>query len=306
MTADQLSNVGSLDERILIVILHAFTGSPEKMAEVEAAARRAFDSQDIEINCPRLPLSLFSFASPTAIACELVKQIDGLWSEATHDGRPFTRVILVGHSVGSLIARKAYVIACGSTAEAPFEHDVEFDKRSPWAAHVDRIVLLAGMNQGWRVTHHLSIWRAPLWWVGSLIGQLLEMLTGRLLLILQVRRGASFITQLRIQWLRMRQRAARESSVPGSCLAVQLLGSVDDYVSPRDNIDLVAGGDFVYLDVPYSGHASIIEMQDEEVPPGGAASQTADVRLQAPSAAAVSTRHPDADGGNASHCDRRQ
>jgi pimeloyl-ACP methyl ester carboxylesterase len=268
MPVETFSTKGSIKERILIVILHAYTGSPENMAAVEAIARRAFVSRDVEIHCPRLPLSLFSLVSPTAIACELVRQIDGLWNGATLDGRPFTHVIFVGHSVGSLIARKVYVLACGETEEAPFEQEVDLEAMSPWAPHVDRIILLAGMNQGWRVTHHLSLWRAPVWWLGSLIGRLFEILTGRALLILQVRRGGRFITQLRIQWLKMRQRAARESGTPGSCLAVQLLGSIDDYVSPKDNIDLVAGGDFVYLDVPYSGHANIIEMQDEAVPRG--------------------------------------
>jgi len=268
MSVECVPAVGSVQERILIVILHAYTGCPADMAAVEAITRRAFASRDLKIHCPRLPLSLFSLASPAAIACELVKQIDDLWSGAARDGHPFTQVIFVGHSVGALIARKAYLIACGRIEAAPFEQEVHIQEQSPWAAHMDRIVLLAGMNQGWRVTHHLSPWRAPLWWLGSLTVRLFEILTGRRLLILQVRRGATFITQLRIQWIRMRQRAARDPRRPGSCLVVQLLGSTDDFVSPRDNIDLVAGGDFVYLDVPYSGHANIIEMQKKTVPPG--------------------------------------
>jgi hypothetical protein len=65
---------------------------------------------------------------------------------------------------------------------------------------------------------------------------------------------------LRIQWIKMRQ-AAGERGI-GGALAVQLLGSVDDMVSPNDNIDLIAGGDFVYRDVPYSGHADVIDIAD--------------------------------------------
>ena len=41
-------------------------------------------------------------------------------------------------------------------------------------------------------------------------------------------------------------------------------GLVDDLVSPDDNIDLATGGGFVYLDVPSSGHADVIEMDDSE------------------------------------------
>src|SRR5262249_22061149 len=41
---------------------------------------------------------------------------------------------------------------------------------------------------------------------------------------------------------------------------VQLLGTIDDLVSPDDNIDLISGRDFIYLEVPHSGHANVIEM----------------------------------------------
>ena len=43
-------------------------------------------------------------------------------------------------------------------------------------------------------------------------------------------------------------------------LTIQLLGSTDDKVSPEDNIDLVTGSAFVYLDVPWSGHLTILDM----------------------------------------------
>ncbi|WSG95367.1 hypothetical protein U8P76_23655 [Rhizobium johnstonii] len=238
------------------------------MAAVNAVVKSALSSSSLEIYCPRLPLSLFSLASPTAIACRLVRDIDRLWTGASEKGHPFTRLVFVGHSIGSLIARKAYIIACGETSDAPFEQEVDVDVRSPWAEHVDRILLIAGMNRGWRVTHHLGLLRAALWWFGSLIGSLIEALTGRTPLIFRVKRGASFVTELRVQWLRMRQRAQREIGAPGTCLTVQLLGSIDDFISPADNIDLVAGGDFVYVDVPYSGHASVIQMDDKAVPRG--------------------------------------
>jgi hypothetical protein len=44
----------------------------------------------------------------------------------------------------------------------------------------------------------------------------------------------------------------------------QLLGSVDDFVAPQDNVDLVSGGDFIFLDVPYSGHSNVIELHDNQ------------------------------------------
>ena len=123
-----------------------------------------------------------------------------------------------------------------------------------------------GWNEPWSISYHLNIWRALLWWLGGIIIRPLVWLRSVITpgthldpVIFTVRRGGRFITQLRIQWLRMRQAA---SANIGKALTIQLLGSIDDFVSPTDNIDLISGGDFVYLDVPHSGHSSVIDMSD--------------------------------------------
>jgi hypothetical protein len=54
----------------------------------------------------------------------------------------------------------------------------------------------------------------------------------------------------------------------GKALTVQLLGTVDDKVGPDDNLDLVTGEDFVYLEVPQSGHSSVVEIDDSEAGSG--------------------------------------
>ncbi|MEX3939872.1 hypothetical protein AB4Y44_10035 [Paraburkholderia sp. BR10937] len=79
-------------------------------------------------------------------------------------------------------------------------------------------------------------------------------------LIFRVHRGAPFLTLLRHQWMAMRRRAGLEAA--GSAIAKQLLGTIVDIVSPGDNIDLVAGQDFYYLDVPKSGHVNVLEAND--------------------------------------------
>ena len=75
---------------------------------------------------------------------------------------------------------------------------------------------------------------------------------------LACRRGAYFITELRIQWLAMLRHSDR---VP---LTVQLLGTIDDLVTQDDDIDLQTGKDFIYLEVPHSGHKNIIDFGGEE------------------------------------------
>jgi pimeloyl-ACP methyl ester carboxylesterase len=225
---------------------------------------------------PELPASLFSMTDPNRIVADLLTEINKKVDNAEKEGQPFEHIILVGHSLGALLARKLYVVACGEISKAPFEGIYRRDSSAlleakPWADKITRVVLFAGMNRGWRVSHHISLNRAPLWAIGSGICHVIRILARRSPLIFTIRRGAEFITQLRIQWLHMRLRARKPQTTedanspcsPGNALTIQLLGSIDDMVAPEDNVDLISGGDFVYLDVPYSGHADVINLDDK-------------------------------------------
>lgn len=259
----------------LVILLHAYTHQASNLKPIENALLREWPTA--EVYCPDLPASFLSMATPNSIVAMLLNAIDERIVSAEKKQVPYQEIILVGHSLGALLVRKLYIVACGEIEGAPFEHEYRKDASSPdliperrWACLVTRIVLMAGMNRGWRVSHHLSLTHAPLWAIGSGICHIIHFFTGRWPLIFHIRRGAEFITQLRIQWLRMRFRArspkspeVRESSLcPGTALTIQLLGSQDDMVAPEDNVDLVSGGDFVYLDVPYSGHTNVIELDD--------------------------------------------
>lgn len=254
----------------LAVLLHAFDGRAERMAHVARAVREIVPG--CELFVPELPLKRVSFADPNAIVANLLDELDRRWQarrERTGD-EGYRRIILIGHSTGSLLARKLYVVACGEKPKAPFEPVFkrrpghEAGEKSDWAGAVERIVLLAGMNRGWQISHHLSLWKAITWSIGVFLASP-ALLVNKPPVILTMRRGATFITQLRIQWIRMRQAAEEakkrgEPAPAGQALTVQLLGSVDDYVAPTDNVDLVSGGDFAYLDVPFSGHKNVVEM----------------------------------------------
>jgi pimeloyl-ACP methyl ester carboxylesterase len=246
------------DRLHLVVLFHAYCMKAESLLSVQDVVKRAMPDADFLV--PELSVGLSSTADPNEIATGVLEMIHAQWTKRK-TGLCYQRIVLVGHSLGALIARKVYVVACGEDPRAPFEQEVH---RPPscdeWAGLVDRIVLLAGMNRGWRISHHLKLWRAILWYVGAAVGTWFEFFSRRKLLIFQIRRGAVFITNLRIQWLRMRQRA-KYSNI-GKALTIQLLGSIDDMVSSRDNIDLVSGGDFIYLDIPYSNHPDVIKMKE--------------------------------------------
>ena len=265
------------DSKDLVVLLHAFTKDAASLEHIRAVLKdqERFPGvegfQDADILAPDLPFGTFSMAKPAEVVADLISQIDQAWTNRLAEGEPYRRILFVGHSMGALYARKIYVAACGENPEeAPFEKELKevlaklgaagLDEPRPWAEAVQRIVLLAGMNRGWSISHHMSLTRAAIMTLGVGAGHVISWFRGRPPIIFSIRRGSPFITQLRIQWLTMLDNVGKKSV--GDALTVQLLGTVDDLVSPRDNIDLITGEKFVYLDVPESGHESVIHMDD--------------------------------------------
>jgi hypothetical protein len=102
------------------------------------------------------------------------------------------------------------------------------------------------------------------WTLRTWLGNVLAFVRQKSPLLFHLRRGSPFLAQLRIQWLSM-QRAFRKGwKSVGGAATIQLLGSIDDFVSPTDNIDLVTGSEFIYLNVPRTGHQSIAVMDDSD------------------------------------------
>ena len=254
----------------LVVFVLGYDGIPKAMGDVVRVIQDALDDCDI-LRCT-YSRNLVTFDDPNEIVGMLKAKVESRLSR-----RDYEKIVLIGYSTGALLTRKLYVCACGENRDAPFEpllHE-SCATIAPWAGRVTRIVLLAGMNRGWAIDHHASIRRAVLWSVGTLIGYTiwavrypLSMVTAKISprppFIFTVRRGAAFITQLRLQWLSMR-RNSQEKGV-GNPATIQLLGTVDDLVAPEDSVDMVTGADFVYLEVPHSGHNDVLCMGDQ---PGG-------------------------------------
>lgn len=258
------------DPRVLVVLLHGYNGSAARLKSTLEQIRRAWPHVDphLDVFCPDMPLGIFSTVDPDKIVGDLLAEIDKRWLTAISESRPFQKIVLIGHSIGALLARKIYVVACGETLLAPIEsiyktagNDGLLPAR-PWAFSVERIILLAGMNRGWQLTHYMGLTNAIIWSIGIVFALIHRFFRRRELLIMTFRKGASFLTQLRLQWLRMRYRAKIDQAWPGQALTVQLLGSRDDVVGPEDNVDLASGGDFLYLDVANSGHADVVDMGD--------------------------------------------
>lgn len=247
----------------LIILLHATNGNSTSLSEVRNQVVAELPNSDMWF--PNIPSSRLSFENPILIVKALMQEIDAIWQyHMGQNSRQYDSIILVGHSMGALFARKIYVFCCGENENAPFENEIKISQPKEWAIKVNRILLLAAINRGWSA-RDLSFLDSLSMRLGIILGNLIMFLTGKRLLLFQIKKGAAFITQLRIQWLAMARAYKEERKIVGGAPVIQLLGTVDDIVSPDDNVDLVTGNDFVYLEVPRSGHSDIKQMDESTV-----------------------------------------
>ena len=231
----------------LVVLLHAPMSCPEDLGDVKQAI--ANKKPDADLLIPRLPIKITSNVDPVEVSVAIVKAIDRAEEEChNRSGQGYSEIILIGHCVGALIARKVFVFAQGGNKDAPLE--IKLDKSS-WADKVTRIILVAGLNRGWSIEPNIVRPMSVFYRFCEVLARLLN--KGRLWL--SCRRGAAFITELRIQWLSM----LRHNTEPP--LTIQLLGTCDDMVTQNDDIDLETGKHFIYLDIPHSGHKNLINFK---------------------------------------------
>lgn len=224
----------------LVVLLHAYARDSGSLKDLRRVVTD--ELHGARVLAPDYDASLFSNAAPEAIASALRLRIGGVVQRCEAEARPFRRIILIGHSVGALIVRRAYL--------DQLEQDVRGGVET-WARRVDRIILLAGMNRGWSVSPRPRnmFWFKQRWiqaglWVARLSG------TGRLIRGVEV--GAPFVADLRLQWIR-----AARAGLPLAPV-FQMLGVSDDLVTREDNMDLHATPRFTFIDVP-DGHGAAVE-----------------------------------------------
>lgn len=72
-----------------------------------------------------------------------------------------------------------------------------------------------------------------------------------------LKRGSPFVANLRVQWINL---VRSGHPMPRT---VQILGDMDDLVTSRDNIDLQAGRNFVYLNAPRgTTHTTVVDLRN--------------------------------------------
>ena len=231
-----LSEGGKRDE--LIVAIHGFSSSAgNRLAAVREVTRMA--RPDADIFTPELPIARNRLCRRMAesLVVELVESIEQILDARKQTGGAYASITFIGHN--AVLARKIVIVAFGEqrdrTGDCPAPFGDAFakfrEKPRDWAPLIKRLVLLAGMNCGWSVSSTLDWWTSVKWSLFQFLG---ENLPGAPLMIFADWRGAPFLSQTRLQWLALMD---PNFGPRPNIVSVQLLGTVDDEVSPDDNVD---------------------------------------------------------------------
>ena len=151
-----------------------------------------------------------------------------------------TKLYLVGHSYGALLLRRAILINMGLTAT------------SPWQNIVARVLLLGGANRGF-LPYNAK------WKIGALIAWPFQLLpspwaVGQL--ALKGLRGSNWVTNLRMAWLKERDK------VP---FTVQIRGMKDSIVGPHDSLDVSRSPKSKELVIDDVGHKDLALLNKENL-----------------------------------------
>lgn len=190
--------------------------------------------------------------------------------------REFDDIVLVGYSMGAVLIRRLFTEASDLPKIWPqpnkgIEHNTkplatvepEFVNIEPkqWVEKVSRIVLIAGMGRGWSLDNAKTGIQRLFWSLGAIYG---HGKPGRKPTIFDIRTGSPFIVQTRLRWLKLIHHRNKTGEMPQ---IIQLLGTVDQNVSPNDTVDFVVDLQKKHtrlVEVPQSGHPEIIWLKPSD------------------------------------------
>lgn len=202
--------------------------------------------------CPH-NCSYFSTKYAENLSQAVAARIEGKWEEAKHQGSPYDNVVLLGHSLGAVLVRQAYLIGLGS--------DVRGFKSHEWASKVGRIVLFAGVNRGLFPPEEDPKKKYPCKvrrWLGRHVIELFSQIPLIHFLGEDLLAGSPFITNLRLWWMRKVPFLANPPTV------IQLIGTEDGLVRSTDSLDIEQDLNGTQIVIPSANHANIIEVRDKK------------------------------------------
>lgn len=147
----------------------------------------------------------------------------------------YEKIILIGHSMGGIIVRQAYLISAGLEPNRP---------SSDWWKYVDKFMLLAAINRGIKPNR-------PILKIYDLLLEFVSTATlGRKMTGQDGMFGSEFVTNLRLQWIKFMD-TLPEQEIPK---VIQLLGRDDSIVTREDSVDLEQFPNAFHIPIPDVGH----------------------------------------------------
>lgn len=200
-----------------------------------------FDDQNCHWHRTRHGASWYKPGRAEDYGVQLAADIHEQWVAAGG----YRDVVLVGHSLGGVLVRYAYLHGLGPFARA--------DRRE-WADAVRRVVLFAALNRGVEVSARRAWWLPTAAWCGRSFPVTRRWLAHDLL------RGSAFIVNLRIAWMRTLDTMERPP------LVVQYLGKADRLVSEDDSRDIDSFPTGSQQSIPSATHGDLIQLSSAADP----------------------------------------
>lgn len=234
--------------------------------------------RDSVVVVPDLNMGLMSMADPA----DLCASVDKLLTDLVKEHRP-KKVVLIGFSTGTLIARGALLLAHDRRCQCQHVQDrtckckelwAELgesaedregcEQEKTWLDLLDRVVLIAGILRGWSVTSVTPFeyrWRESFLRLGAKVYSWLhtvwhhQQLRRRWTLGELTERGEPFVIDQRLRF---------EDAM--ECLQsikfVYLMGTDDDFVSPADAIDIGPLKNFYFVELEGADHLTIVRPEE--------------------------------------------
>ncbi len=223
-------------KRTLVVLVPGHNGDPKSLAKLKDMLKGTTELVDALWLDFTYSAPWWSNRSPDSIAQSLSATIDSyVYSHAEEVGN----IILAGHSMGTVILRRAFFDAQNlhSTDSIPQQ----------WVGLVDRIVLMGAFGRGFNLKRQPFSQRLLL-----TPAVILARTLGFGKMKLAIFKGSDFIARLRIDWIRFN---GTDQPKP---MVVNLLGSEDIAIRPEDVIDLEQFQNAIPIAVANASHGNIV------------------------------------------------
>jgi len=252
----------------LAVVVHGL-GSSKLMQDVAAFLETELPNADIAR--ARYDSSLFSDSPADREAYELALEIGRKVGERKSRGGSYSSIILVGHSIGALLVRAAYLMAAGyrittqnQLAPASWARPTPAigGEQAQNEPYVERLVLLSGLNNGWTTPEAEQLGRFRRI-KSAIITLLITWMSFRdkARFMRTVMRGSPFVVDVRLNWLNM----IAQTSPALEPQTLHLVGETDDLVKRDDIYDFTSGKNFKHREVKDTRHYDIGVLETQTV-----------------------------------------